>query len=52
MAAKIQDGSQKSMKTSQKHTFAYTCLKFGSYVDQTLSNIKDILDIENIQYGG
>ena len=50
MVAKIQDGGQKSMKTSQKHTFAYTCLKFGSYVGHTLSNIKNIYDIENIQY--
>ena len=51
MAAKIQDGGQKSIKTTQKHTFAYTCLKFGSYVEQSLCNIKHILDFENIQYG-
>ena len=48
------------MNTIQKHIFAYICLKFGSYVDQRLSNIKHILDIEDmavetqiqIQYGG
>ena len=48
MAAKIQDGGRESIKTSQKHTFSYTCLKFDSYVDQTMSNIKHILDIEKI----
>ena len=46
MAAKIQDGGQKSIKASQKLTLAYTYLKSGNYVDQTLCNIKDILDIE------
>ena len=51
MAAKIQDGGHKSIKTSQKHIFAFTCLNFGSFVDQTLTNVMDILDIENIQYG-
>ena len=52
MAAKIQDGGQKSIKTSQKHTFAYNCLKFGSNVVQRLINITHTLGIENIQYGG
>ena len=52
MAAKIQDGVQELIKTSQKHTFAYTILKFGSFVDQPMGNIKHILDIANIQYGG
>ena len=52
MMDKIQDGGQKSIKTSQTHTFAYTCLKFGSYVVQRLFTMKRILDIENIQYGG
>ena len=40
------------MITIQKHIFAYNCLKFGSYVDQRLSDIKHILDIGDIQYGG
>ena len=50
MAAKIQNGGHKSIKTSQKHIFAFTCLNFGSSVDQTLINVMDILDIKNIQY--
>jgi len=52
MAAKIQDGGRKSIKTYQKHTCAYTCLKFDDYVVQRLFNLIHILDIENIQYGG
>ena len=32
MAAKIQDGGHKSIKTSQEHIFAYICLKFGKHV--------------------
>ena len=47
MAAKIQDGGHKSIKTSQEHIFAYICLKFGRYVDQTLSNMKHISSIDN-----
>ena len=52
MAAKIQDDGRESIKTSRKHTFSYTCLKLDRYVDQTMSNIKHILDVEKIQYGG
>ena len=51
MAAKIQDGTRKSIKTSQKHTCAYTCLTFDDYVAQRSINLIHILDIENIQYG-
>ena len=39
--------ARKNMKIFQKHIVAYTCLKFGRYVVQTLRYVKDILDIEN-----
>ena len=52
MAAKIQDGVQKSIKTSQKHIFAFTCLKFGSYVVQRVCTLTRTLDIKHIQHGG
>ena len=38
------------MKTPQKHTFAYSCSKFGSYVFLTLNNMMHLLDIEIIHF--
>ena len=50
MAVRIQDGGLKSIKTSQKHTFAYNCLKFYSNIIQRLININthNALKIFNI----